>query len=53
MPVLNQLKKQVYHRLHYTLLYQLKRREKQLRMMMMQDPVITPMVLQPKIWNRE
>ena len=51
-PVLNQLNTEVYHSLHQKLLYQPTRREKQLHTMM-QDPVITPVVLQPQIWNNE
>jgi hypothetical protein len=50
--VLNQLDEQVYHSSHQKLLYQPTRREKQLHIMM-QDSVITPLVLQPKIWNKE
>jgi hypothetical protein len=52
MPVLNQLDEQVYHRLHQTLLHQPTRREKQLNKMM-HDPILSPTVLQPKIWNHE
>ncbi|CAF1133755.1 unnamed protein product, partial [Didymodactylos carnosus] len=52
MPVLNQLHEQVYYRLHQKLLYQLTRHEKQLHIMM-QDPVISPVVLQENIWNSE
>jgi hypothetical protein len=52
MSVLNQLNEEVYHNLHQTLLYQATRREKQLQIMM-QDPIRTPSVLQPKIWNKE
>jgi hypothetical protein len=52
MPVLNQLDEQVYTELHQTLLHQPTRREKQLHIMM-QDPITTPLVLQPKIWNKD
>ena len=52
MPVLNQLNKQIYHELHQTSLYQPTRREKQFQKMM-QDPVKTPLALEPKIWNKE
>jgi hypothetical protein len=48
--VLNQLDEQVYRQLHQKLLYQPTRREKQLNQMM-EDPIETPAVLQPKIWN--
>ena len=48
--VLQQLDGQMYQRLHNQLLYQPTRREKQLTKMM-QDPVKSPVVLQPKIWN--
>ena len=48
MPVLNQLDKQVYHRLHQKLLHQPTRREKQLNTMM-NEPIVSPTVLQPKI----
>ena len=50
--VLNQLNEEVYHNLHHKLLYQPTRREKHLQIMM-QDPVNNPVVLQPKIWNKE
>jgi hypothetical protein len=52
MPVLKQLNKQVYQRFHHTLLHRPTRREKQLNKMM-QDPVVSPAVLQPKIWNHK
>jgi len=52
LPVLNQLDKQVYHRLHQTALHQPTRREKQLNSMM-NDSVVKPTVLQPKIWNHK
>jgi hypothetical protein len=52
IPVLHQMNEEVYHSLHEQLLYQPTRREKQLHIMM-QDLVITPVVLQPKIWNKE
>lgn len=52
IPVLNQLNEKVYRSLHQQLLNQPTRREKQLHIMM-QDPVTTPVVLQPKIWNKE
>jgi hypothetical protein len=51
VPVLNQLNEEVYHRLHQKSLYQPTRREKQLHIMI-QDPVITPVALQTKIWNK-
>ncbi len=38
--------------LHKTLLHQSIRREKKLNIMM-QNPVENPLVLQPKIWNKE
>ena len=50
--VLNQLNAEVYHSFHQKQLYQPTHRERQLHTMM-QDPVITPVVLQPKIWNKE
>jgi hypothetical protein len=52
MPVLKQLNEQVYHHLHQTLLNQPTRREKQLHQMV-QDPIVSPLVLQPKIWNHK
>jgi hypothetical protein len=52
MPVLTQLNEDIYHQLHKTLLHQPTRREKQLKTMM-QNPVENPLVLQPKIWNKE
>jgi hypothetical protein len=52
MPVLTQLNKQVYQRLHETSPYQPTRREKQLKKMM-HDPIVSPTVLQPKIWNHK
>lgn len=52
MFVLNQLDEQVYHRLHQSLLYQPTRREKQLNQMV-QDPIESPIILQPKIWNNK
>jgi hypothetical protein len=52
IPVLKQLNVHVYHRLHQTLLHQPTRREKLLAKMM-QDPVKSPSVLQPKIWNHK
>jgi hypothetical protein len=52
MPVLNQLNEQVYQRLHQTMLNQPTRREKKLDLMI-QDPVRAPLVLQPKIWNKQ
>ena len=52
IPVLNELNEHVYHHLHQTSLHQPTRREKQLRNMM-EDPVKTPLVLQPKIWNKD
>ena len=48
--VSKELNEQVYHRLHRTLLNQPTRREKQLHKMM-QDPIISPLALQPKIWD--
>lgn len=50
--VMNQLDEEAYHRLHRTLLHQPTRREKQLTVMM-KDPVVTPVVLQQKIWNMQ
>jgi hypothetical protein len=50
MPVLKQLDKQVYQRLHRTLLYQSTRREKSLSKMM-KDPVVSPVVFESKIWD--
>ena len=52
MPVLQQLNEQLYQRLHNKLLYQPTRREKQLHRMT-QDPVKSPVVLQPNIWNAD
>jgi len=52
MPVLNQLNEQVYQNLHQTLLNQPTRREKKLHLMI-QDPIRTTLVLQPKIWNKQ
>ena len=52
MSVLNQWDEHVYQRLHQTLLHQHTRREKQL-IIMMQDPILSPTVLQPKIWNHK
>ena len=52
MSVANQWDIQVYQRLHQTLLHQPTRREKQLSIMM-QDPILSPTVLQPKIWNHQ
>ncbi|CAF1141685.1 unnamed protein product [Didymodactylos carnosus] len=52
MPVLSELHEKIYSRLHQKLLYQPTRREKQLQTMM-KDPVRTPAVLQPKIWDRQ
>ncbi|CAF4765731.1 unnamed protein product, partial [Rotaria sp. Silwood2] len=52
IPVLTELNEDVYHHLHQTLLHQPTRREKKL-INMMQDPIETPLVLQPKIWNKE
>ena len=51
MPVLNELNEHIYQRLHQILLHQPTRREKKLNIMM-QDPVQTPVVLEPKIWNK-
>jgi hypothetical protein len=50
--VLNQLDEHTYPRLHQKLLYQKTRREKELTKMM-EDPVVPPTVLQPKIWNHK
>ena len=50
--VVNEFDEQLYSRLHPTLLHQPTRREKQLQTMT-QDPVRTPLVLQPRIWNRQ
>ena len=52
MSVLNQLDEQIYQQLHQKSLHQSTRREKQLNEMM-QDPVQSPLVLQPKIWNKK
>jgi hypothetical protein len=52
MSVLNQLDEQTYDRLHQKSLYQSTRREKQLSQMM-EDPVQSPLILQPKIWNKK
>ncbi len=52
MSVFNQLNEHFYFCLHENLLYQPTRREKQLQKMI-QDPIRTPVVLQPKIWNRQ
>lgn len=52
MSLVTELNEQVCRRLHQTLLYQPTRREQQLSNMMT-DPVKTPFVLQPKIWNKE
>jgi hypothetical protein len=52
MPVLTQLNEDVYYQLHQTLLHQPTRHEKILTTMM-QNPVENPLVLQPKIWNKE
>lgn len=50
--VLNQLDEHTYHRLHQKLLYQQTRREKELTKTM-EDPVVSPTVLQPKMWNHK
>ena len=52
MPVIHLSNEHVYSRLHQNLLNQPTRREKQLQTMT-QDPVRSPLVLQPKIWNRQ
>jgi len=52
MPVLTHLNEESYHHLHQTLLYQPTRRQKKLNNMM-QNPVEAPLVLQPKIWNKD
>ncbi len=52
MPVLTHLNEESYHHLHQTSLYQPTRREKKLHNMM-QNPVEAPLVLQPKIWNKD
>ncbi|CAF1527147.1 unnamed protein product, partial [Rotaria sordida] len=52
MSVSTELNEDVYHHLHQTLLHQLTRREKKL-IKMMHDPIETPLVLRPKIWNKE
>jgi hypothetical protein len=49
---LNQLDRHAYHRLHQTLLHQPTRREKQLNIMI-NDPIVSPTVLQPKTWNHK
>ncbi len=52
IPVRTELNPKVYSHLHQSLLYKPTRREKQLQTMM-QDPIRTPTVLQPKIWNKQ
>ena len=52
MSVLDQLDEHVYQQLHQKLLHQPTRREKQLHDMI-QDPIVSPFVLQPKIWNHK
>ncbi|CAF1173327.1 unnamed protein product [Rotaria sordida] len=52
MSVLHELNEDVYHHLHQTLLRQPTRREKTL-IYMMHYPTVKPLVLQPKIWNKE
>ncbi|CAF4674825.1 unnamed protein product, partial [Rotaria sp. Silwood2] len=44
------LNEEIYDRLHKRLLHQPTRREKQLNMML-QDPIESPTVLQPRIWD--
>ncbi|CAF1056727.1 unnamed protein product [Adineta steineri] len=50
--ILQQLNEHVYSRLHHNLLYQPTLSEKKFQTMM-EDPIKTPLVLQPKIWNKE
>ncbi|CAF3167240.1 unnamed protein product, partial [Rotaria sp. Silwood2] len=50
IPVLKDLNEEIYDRLHKRLLHQPTRREKQLNMML-QDPIESPTVLQPRIWD--
>ena len=50
VPILERLDEEVYHRVHRQLLYQPTRREKQLAQLM-KDPIKSPEVLQPRIWN--
>lgn len=50
MVISHEWNQQVYNQLHKTLLHQPTRREKQLTKMT-QDPIRSPLVLQPKIWN--
>ncbi len=52
MPVLTHLNEDSYHHLHQNLLHQPTQREKKLNTMM-RNPVEIPLVLQPKIWNKE
>ena len=52
MPLLNELNGEVYHRLHKQSLYQPSRCEKKVNDMI-QDSIMSPMVLQPKIWNSD
>ncbi|CAF1535766.1 unnamed protein product, partial [Adineta ricciae] len=48
----SQLNKDAYQRLHQTSLHQSTRREKKLNIMMY-NPIENPLVLQPKVWNKE
>ena len=50
MPVLKLMNEQIYHNMHHILLHQPTRREKQLNKMI-KDPVQSPSVLQPQVWN--
>jgi small-conductance mechanosensitive channel len=45
-----QMDEHVYHRMHQILLHQPTRREQQLNKMI-KDPIESPLVLQPQIWN--
>ncbi|KAF9761757.1 hypothetical protein NGRA_2406 [Nosema granulosis] len=50
MPMLELMNEHDYHRIHQTLLHQPTRREQQLNKMS-KDPIESPLVLQPSIWN--
>ncbi|CAF4370435.1 unnamed protein product, partial [Adineta steineri] len=51
LSISQQINEQVYSHLHHNLLYQQTLSEKKFQAMM-EDPVKTPLVLQPKIWNK-
>ncbi len=52
MLVSKSMNEQAYFRVHQILLHQPTRREKQLKQMM-KDPIESPLVLQPRVWNKK